>query len=304
MKSFLLVFFAFLFSLQIFGQDFAPVGAKWYYDELAGMYWSPYDVDYILYTSEKDTIIKGQNCRKLIKRHDLDCYFRPKNEFVFSKHDSVFFYDAKIDTFQLLYNFNASEGDNWSFIYKDYTESGYDTVNVNVDSIGNINANNQVLRLLYVTYTARLSWGISHYQSIIIEKMGDIFFMFNFYQSSNIVCDGNLSRGLRCYEDSNLGSYHFPSMESCAYKHLWTGTKSNKESEIHIYPNPINESIYISGLNQLTNFKIYDINGRVIKSGEIIDSEIKTNELIKGIYFLKLHDSNGKHEFYKKIIKY
>ncbi|MFH1052272.1 MAG: T9SS type A sorting domain-containing protein [bacterium] len=304
MKLALLTSFAFLFSMQIFGQDFAPIGAKWYYDELAGMFWSPYDVDYILYTSEKDTTINGQNCRKIIKRHDLDCYFRPKNEFVFSRQDSVFYYDAIIDTFQLLYNFNASEGDDWSFIYKDYSNPGYDTVNVHVDSVGSLNANEQVLRLLYVTYAARRFWGISQYQSIIVEKMGDLFFMFNFFPSSSMVCDGNLSRGLRCYEDSNIGSYHFPSMESCTYTHLWTEVKSNKVNEILIYPNPISESIYISGIIQLTYFKIFDIKGMLIKSGTITNSEIKTNELIKGVYFLKLSDSEGKQVYYKKIIKY
>ena len=304
MKSAVLTFFAFLFAIQILGQDFAPIGAKWYYDELAGMGWSLYDVDYILYTSEKDTTINGQNCRKINKRHDLDCYFRPKNEFVFSKHDSVFFYDAIIDTFQLLYNFNAGEGDDWSFIYKDYSEPGFDTVTIHVDSVRSMNANDHVLRLLYVTYTARRFWGISSYQSIIAEKMGDLFFMFNFFPSSNMVCDGNLSRGLRCYEDSNIGSYHFPSMESCNYAHLWTDVKSNKENEILIYPNPVSESIYLSGIIQQTCFTIYNINGKLIKSGTIINSEIKTNELDKGVYFLKLSDSEGKQLYYNKIIKY
>lgn len=303
MKYLPLVFFTFIFSSRVFGQEFAPVGAKWYFDELAGMYWLPYDVNYILYTAEKDTIINGQDCRKIIKTHDLDCLFRPRNEFVFSRNDSVFFYDAKIDTFQLLYNFNAKKDDDWSFIIEDISEPGIDTVKIHVDSTGNLNASNQVLRLLYVTYTNRMFWGLSNYQSIIIEKMGDIFFMFNFYPFSNMVCDGNLSRGLRCYEDSNI-SYHFPSMESCDYTHLWTDIKSNLRKEINIYPNPANESVFISEIIQNACFKIFDINGRLIKSGVISDSEIKINELANGLYFLKIFDAQEKQVFYRKIMKY
>jgi len=309
LKIYLVVPICLLFGKSIIAQDlgqndFAPIGAKWYYDELAGMGWSPYVVDYILYTSEKDTIINGQECRKIIKRHDIDCFFRPKNEFVYSRHDSVFFYDEKIDTFQLLYNFNAEAGDNWSFLYSDIGEPGIDTLNVHVDSIGSLNANNQILRLLYVTNTAHLSAGYKRqYQARIAEKTGDLFFMFNFDHFSNLVCDGNLSRGLRCYEDSDIGSYHIPGMEACDYTLLWTDIESDRVTDITIYPNPVGESICISGINEIAGFKIYNISGKLILSGTVKDCLIKTNDLDKGIYLLRIFDSGNNLMYSDKIIK-
>ena len=111
MKTFLLLMGLGLMGLSISAQTWAPVGAKWYYDEhfaFSG------NVDYILYSSVKDTIVAGQSCHKISKRDDLICYGRPPFELMYESHDSVFFYDQQLAVFQLLYNFNAVKNDSWS----------------------------------------------------------------------------------------------------------------------------------------------------------------------------------------------
>ena len=289
-----------LLWITSFSQDWAPIGAKWYYGE--GFAFSG-DIDYILYTSEKDTTVKGQTCRKISKRHDCYCYDRPNFELMFSKNDSVFYYDNQLDTFQLLYNFNAIKNDSWFFKFKDVPSRRIDTVDINVDSVGSIQANSKTLKQLYVTYTIRFEDTQQQYQSRIIEKVGDISFMFNFYPSMTMACDINYSKGIRCYDDADLGNYHFDSQDYCTYTYVWTDIKNESKKNITLFPNPSNELIRITGLNQTGYYSIFDINGKLIKSDIVADSQISIIDLLKGFYTIIVTDRNGLLILRDKLIK-
>jgi Secretion system C-terminal sorting domain len=300
MKNILTFLLFEIICISVFSQDWAPIGAKWYYDE---QFASSGDIDYIKYTSEKDTIVNGQSCRKINKRHDLYCYERPEIELMFSKNDSVFFYDPKLDTFQLLYNFNAIKNDSWFFSFKEVPIGRIDTVNIVVDSIGSMIANTKILKILYVTYTIKFESTSIQYPSRIIEKIGDASFMFRFYPSINIACDMNYTNGIRCYEDPAFGNYHFLSMDSCTYTYKWTEIKSKKINKIIVYPNPSNKTIQIAGLNQAKYYQMSDINGKLIKSDIILDSQIVIKDLLDGFYILSITDKNGLPILKEKIIK-
>ncbi|SFH87133.1 M1 family aminopeptidase [Halpernia frigidisoli] len=60
-------------------------------------------------------------------------------------------------------------------------------------------------------------------------------------------------------------------------------------SKIQIYPNPVKNSLNISGLKDSTAFEIYGIDGRKIKSGNYIpNSNIDVSKLSKGFYLIKI----------------
>ena len=61
MKKILLILFLFL-SSNLFAQNFAPAGAKWYYSHSDGI--SPYEF-YSSVESVLDTSINGMSCSKL-----------------------------------------------------------------------------------------------------------------------------------------------------------------------------------------------------------------------------------------------
>jgi len=149
MKSlyfFLLLFFTAYLSN---GQGFAPVGAEWHYDEhfvFSG------DVDYIKITSEKDTMIAGELCRKITKRHKIICNDRPYTEYLFSRNDTVFFLDTAFNQFQILYIFSANAGDSWSIKVRNEELQQTDSVFVVVDSVSTKQINGINLRALHVTY--------------------------------------------------------------------------------------------------------------------------------------------------------
>jgi hypothetical protein len=253
MKNFVLSVFLVFWGLGSSAQQWAPVGTKWYYDERFAF---SGNVNYVLYSSIKDTIFKGQNCRKISKRHDFICLDRPLFELMFDRNDSVFFYDPKLDTFQLLYRFNANKNDSWTLKIHEEQTGRNDTLHIFVDSTGTMDANNQALKLLYVTYSVRYENDSARYHSRIVEKFGDLFFMFNFYPFSNLACDINFPNGIRCYEDTAFGNYHFALTDSCSY--TWTGINANKKWNLILYPNPTDETIQISGLNEPASFTIND----------------------------------------------
>jgi len=298
MKNFILFIFLVLFGFSSSAQQWAPIGAKWYYDERFAF---SGNVNYVLYSSVKDTLFKGQNCRKITKRHDFVCLDRPSFELMFDRNDSVFFYDPKLDTFQLLYRFNANTNDSWTLKIHEVLTGRNDTLNIFVDSTGSMIANNQTLRLLYVTYFVRYENDSARYNSTIVEKFGDLLFMFNYYPFSNLACDGNWTNGLRCYEDSTLGLYHFASMDSCSY--IWTGIDSGIKENLIIYPNPFDEEIQVSGLNEPATYTIIDMDGRVVESGVINDFPIVTKYLSKGVYLMRISNSKGINLANEKIVK-
>ena len=64
-------------------------------------------------------------------------------------------------------------------------------------------------------------------------------------------------------------------------------------SEIIIFPNPSNGKFHINALNTF-DFKVIDINGKVIKKAEQFtkDKEVDLSEIGKGFYFIKIMENN------------
>ena len=72
-------------------------------------------------------------------------------------------------------------------------------------------------------------------------------------------------------------------------------TDSFFKNNFSIYPNPVNDMVNISSLNdsEITKVSITDINGRVVKEVNSNVSNISVGDLNAGIYFLKVTTSEG-----------
>ena len=148
--KFLIILWFVLIGDITYGQDFAPIGATCFYSE--GFFtWEPIIEDYFQITSQKDTVINGISCRKLVKRHLIACNVRTDSEYVFNRNDSVFLYNRDFNEFQVFYDFNSEKGDSWQFRVLEYDQF-IDTINVFVDSTSVSNINGTELKTFYVTY--------------------------------------------------------------------------------------------------------------------------------------------------------
>ncbi len=69
---------------------------------------------------------------------------------------------------------------------------------------------------------------------------------------------------------------------------------------LNIYPNPTSDKLHIQSEISFQSIRIMDLNGRVLKNQDF-NSIISTNELVSGVYFLILTNSNGEEEIIKFI---
>ena len=77
----------------------------------------------------------------------------------------------------------------------------------------------------------------------------------------------------------------------------------NATVEFSVYPNPFSDFVNVVGMetSETVSYRMYTIDGKLIKSGEILNSQIDLNTLTKGMYLLQM-TTNGRTET-KKIIK-
>ena len=301
MKKIFFIFISTILSFNIIGQDFAPIGAEWYYNELFA---TSGDVDYIKLTSEKDTLINGEICRKVTKRHRLACKDRPDVEYLFSKNDTVFFLDTIFNEFQILYVFNAQVGDSWIIKVKS-EEQVVDTLIITVDSVSIVQINEFDLKALHVTYANYDENYPIEYTSTIIEKIGDVLYMFNWYRA-DLFCDMNFTNGLRCYQDSVIGLYSTGIVDSCDYTLLGTGIDENERANlIKIYPNPAKHFVVIEvDYNSILEAELRDINGRKVITKQFVSSlKIDLFDLKRGVYLLIIRDKEEIVGYTKVIIE-
>lgn len=301
MKKIFFIFLTTFLAFNISGQDFAPIGAEWHYNEL---FVFSGDVDYIKLTSEKDTLINGEICRKITKRHRLACKDRPDLEFLFSRNDTVFFLDTIFNEFQILYDFNAQVSDSWIIKVKN-TEQVVDTMIITVDSVSIVQINEFDLKALHVTYDNYDEDYPIEYTSTIIEKIGDVLYMFNWYPA-DLVCDMNYTNGLRCYQDSVIGLYSTGMVDSCDYTLLGTGIDENvRDNLIKIYPNPAKHYVDIEvDYNSILEAELLDLNGRIIVTKQFTSSlKLDLFNLKSGVYLLIIRDKDEVIGYNKVIIE-
>lgn len=303
MKNLLIVFIFICFALTLSAQEFAPVGAEWYYGEQFAF---SGDVDYIKFTSEKDTLVYGKNCRKITKRHKLSCNGRPNTEFMYKSNDTVFFYDKIFDEFQILYVANLKPEDSWIIKVRDEFED-IDTIVVTVDSIDVIEINGHNLNVLHVDYYKYDENQSDNRNSTIIDKIGDVYYLFNWYPYSALICDGNYTKGIRCYEDSEIGLYSTGIADSCDLNYFWTGIEGfTNDINIQVYPNPASDfvKIQIEGIPEFLT-EIFDITGRLLFSEKSYDSNIRVDisSFKNGLYVISIKDKNQKLIGYRRLVK-
>jgi hypothetical protein len=305
MRPFAFIFALSLLSLSVRSQEWAPVGATWHYTMNIFMP-TVIDQDYIKFESAGDTLYNGKLCRKIIKYNNVSCTDRPAVEYMYSQHDTVWFWDPNFSAFQILYDFGAGPGDSWVILVAGQTPPDADSLIVRVDSTDRVVINGVSLKRLFVTYDFRNEMVIPDtYKGVIIQSAGDTYFMFDWGPEYLLACDGNFSGGLRCYQDGVIGLYETGIADSCTYVHYMTGIEPvNGETErIRIYPNPADDAITIeSSIAGQINFTISDVAGRMVRSGRVTGSPIGINDLQPGIYNVLFYQHGQQLAGVKKLV--
>lgn len=264
-----LLTFSTMFNLAAQGNDFAPVGAKWYYKQSSFNY--PYPEEFRLVEVTGEAMFLGQMCRVI--EGLTDCGL-PNPSYVFTRNDSTYFWSQFTANFELLYDFGASIGDTWRIGGLGLTG---DSLRVFIDSIGQRIINTDTLKTWYISYSGCYDWG-----NEIMEKVGNVRFL----SPSFCLCENN-PFGVRCYIDQS-SDYHFVPYH-CDTSILLVGTNSlDLSDQIQCSPNPFQETITITTapLSDPLTFSLFDKVGNLVRrqrfSGNVA---IETTSLPNGMYF-------------------
>ena len=71
-------------------------------------------------------------------------------------------------------------------------------------------------------------------------------------------------------------------------------------SVVNVYPNPVETSLYFSGLNEISRVTLYDLTGK-LHLDATTNSSLDLSSLKKGIYILKLDNTKSSNIY--KIVK-
>ncbi len=281
-----------LTSLKGNPQNWAPIGATWYFGSdytPCGPHSLPIK-SYIKLVSEKDSIINGWNCKKIVVSNPNNDF--KTNYFMYSDSNKV--YEVENDQKYLLYDFNKKAGEYWLM-------PKYDNDSLFVDSIGTTTLlDGQIRKVQYV----HLNGFVHHwaFDGIIIENIGNTltFFPYRIGEITGSGGNGNYEER-RCYFENNIAL--IKSNTPCDYQNI---DEYPLEEKV-IIKNPVSQQIRIEILDYrilpITNIVIYNSNGAIVyqkkeNSNWIINFPNNT----PGLYFLKLTFKNNQILF-KKIIK-
>lgn len=91
----------------------------------------------------------------------------------------------------------------------------------------------------------------------------------------------------------------------CNYFNQPLANQEIKERPLLVYPNPVKDSLFISGLNGIkTNAQLFDSKGKlVLKQTFSNDTYLEVSEIKDGLYFLKLESTGGEIKKTFKIVK-
>ena len=85
---------------------------------------------------------------------------------------------------------------------------------------------------------------------------------------------------------------------------FWTTNKCNEYNEINIikvFPNPVENTLFISGNSQYYDIEIFNLLGQKVNS-KLRSNSVDMSSLEDGIYLLKINDNGNVYS--KKIIKF
>jgi hypothetical protein len=303
MKKLLLISFTFL-SILSQAQQFAPIGAKWYYGKKASLQAPNNNVQFYLFETIKDTIFKTKDCRKI--RHREFLYSGNVNEleplFVYQQMDTVFIYSSLWQNFIRMMVNGLSLNDSLLFQSRQYQTS----MNFyEVTDIDTLNVSNRTFRQVRFN-DLPLNQVTSDGNSSYIEGIGSQNYFIPFYDDSGLLPEYG-SGPLRCYIDENGQEFNFWG-QPCDFRDA-VSIKDLELLEFDIYPNPATNYLALHFTEQQGKsyqISIIDMQGRVLHNKTCVndgyDSIISLQGYTAGTYLIHIQQ-NGKRVGSKVFVK-
>ena len=255
---------------------------------------------YSLYFSN-DTIIDSVNYDKMlckiIKQNGNDLvYACALREDTINQKIFIRFPDQQE---MLLYSFNLGIGDTVSIdtdYYKDYFTIRY------IKAIGNYNFNGFAGKKISVCDTTKRviqSNLMPPYESFTddwYEGIGSLITLFDFQQLGVTEAEMNLL----CFWNNDYLYYKKPDRSDCEYV-FYDGIKEQeKQSLINIYPNPVNQQLFIDTKQPIEKIELITLPGKLLLTTQALNIDLSGFK--NGFYILTIYFKSGE-KISRKIIK-
>lgn len=273
MKAISIILTTLLAQAAMATTEFAPVGAKWVYEFESGRAPS-YMPGTLIYTSVKDTLIGDIQARKIegvkttpIMHTDNSVEKEIENlspMYAYNQEGKVYLGGEDGKSFQLLFDFDAAEGDTVA-IEKMSDECPKNTIFV-VDSI---TKNSEGLKMYWIARFDEMGAKLSLNQ-YFLENIGC---KYNLWALCAMTTSGGMT--LKSYTDGTLGLKEI----------------SNKAVQILLYPNPVGDVLNIGTDDSPSRTEIYNQVGELILTSS--ERSINVSTLSHGNYIVIIHMEDG-----------
>jgi hypothetical protein len=313
MKRMVYVFLLLMFALKGIGQVWIDTGAVWHYD-----YWTIGSGGFLKMEYEKDTMIQGRTCQKIIT-HDytfgMDQWgkifllgkFRWPDEFTTVSGDTVFYW--RNNEFYVLYNFGASIGDHWIVSVVNpggMTDGCDDTSRVLVTDTCHVMIGGKSYRTITLEPFPNAAVGL---MGTYVERFGLIstdYWNFQYMFPMGYQCDSMAHivewyfLRFKCFQDRSFPLYK-PLPEGC--EHLLTiGMDEPDKQSFSVYPNPTIGAVYISDpMNRDKTVEVFNYQGAMAKSVRLSGNKniVNLSELPPGVYLVVIKSEHAEVQTFK-----
>lgn len=276
-------------SLQ--AQNFAPIGAQWFYG--SGGFGESHGAAYYRYEATKDTILAEQSCTKIARTaYDMSgdsSLLYPY--FVYQSNDTVFYYNHYHSQFFPLYFFNVQAGDTLTFYQPEPISPSIDleTWQCVVDSVTTFIVGDDTLKRI-VTHDMEPLYATYSFHGGYTEKFGCRRMMLP--TTFNIIFEGD--GGLRCYSDSAIAQ-NFTS-KPCDYRNSTSAPSLQETTTFALFPNPTTDYLNVTVSNGLlSSYTICNLVGKNMRRGSFQgQARIELNGLPSGYYLFFLETQGGR----------
>lgn len=223
-------------------------------------------------TVRSDTIFNGLQC-VLLKREGGGDNFIPYRNMLCTDSTKVMFWSVRNNSFQVLYDFEAKQGDSWKLHVEDNNGDnsgfGFDLkVVFKVDSVYKELINGVNLQVQEIVEWDTVNNEAHPYHRFkVYERVGCDQYLFPWDKRG---LDADYTFGLRCFEDDSIGFYQFDKRVDCNYAH--SVPEELGSANIVVFPNPSTTHFTIDGLSLSSKertVKIYNSIGQLIQEETI-----------------------------------
>jgi hypothetical protein len=292
---FLMIFQHISVSFSQSNQDFAPIGAEWYFGRT---FFSTSAIDYNMYHVLADTMINSKLCKTIEVLHST-CNLMPKSFYFYQDSDKIYYNSKADDSFLLLYDFGKKSGESWWMEVRTYYDESIDSILISVIDVSNTIINDHSMDVMNITMGKSDNW--IGFDGKIYKYIGHEKDLFPFIHGA---CDESFNHMLRCFiSDTNSLSVVFDSQKTCDYSNVKI-MDFNYSTLNNIYPNPVENFLFFENSNHnKIQISIYDYLGRIIINTTTTDNYLQVQDINKGFYILKLNNITKKETSMNKFYK-